>query len=166
MMNEFTIQYLKNALKKLGIKEIPPNKAFSDHEFQDAMKAFGWKSGQAWCAYVAGLNVIQTLTELGLTGALTGFKKLFSANSQRFFKNCAKSPYMPTGTTPKVGSIPIWRYKGITGHTGIAITEVGAKHFKCIEGNSKDSVREVKREIDDRDIMGYIYIGEAQWNLL
>lgn len=120
---------VKIAESYIGQREKPNNSGFVDPKFEKKMKAVGWASGQAWCAYFAELVWKEAGQDVSF----------FSASAFKTYLN-----YEATGkkgsSTPVPGALVVWRsmkngVAGWTGHIGV-VTEANIAAFKAIEGNT------------------------------
>lgn len=118
----------------IGQREVSGNRGWRDKAFEAKMKATGWQSGHAWCAY---------FTELVWTEAYKGtdhakrFVSLFSPSATATFSNFSGSQFYKTGTRPQPGALAVWRYgTGWKGHIGVVDAIVDSQTFTCIEGNT------------------------------
>ena len=121
------------AAKYVGQREIPGNKGWRDKAFEAKMKATGWSSGQAWCAYFTEL--VWTEAYKG-TSLLPSIVALFSASATATYANFNGSSLFKVGKVGKPGALAVWRYgNGWKGHIGI-VESVKGSTFVCIEGNT------------------------------
>ena len=124
---------VKVALSYVGQREIPGNKGWRDKAFEAKMKATGWTSGQAWCAYFTELVWCQAYAG---TPHVDRFISLFSPSATATYSNFAGSSHYKVGRVPKPGALAVWRYgTGWKGHIGIVQT-VERGTFYAIEGNT------------------------------
>jgi hypothetical protein len=129
-----------------GIEEIPNNKGFKNKKFEQAMRNTGWKTGNAWCAFV--LRLIYNLSEV--TTSITGWsptsynKKNVVYTDGKFLKKPMKADAV-SYTYLKFKKDKS-RYKGI-GHTGLLMS-MRTDSFIAAEGNTSDSSNEIVREGD------------------
>lgn len=122
------------ARRYVGQSEKPGNSGFSDPAFEAAMKAAGWRKGQAWCAYFVR-HCVRT----------AGYVDHTSPGAVQTYRNYEKRKM--TGNEPRVGAIAVWQlYKDgkpvirngmYPGHVGIVerVAEDG-KTMSTIEGNT------------------------------
>lgn len=141
------------ARRWIGQREIPPNRGFSDAEFERLMREVGgWRPGWAWCACFVRLCVLR--------GAL------WTPEEERWLRQSLQPGVLNTWRafqaagrirqSPTIGSIAFWR-NGATafGHAGIVSAVESPSSFRCIEGNTGalggrdgEMVRENARRVD------------------
>ena len=129
-----------------GIKEIPQNKGFNNKSFEKAMRNIGWKTGQAWCAWV--LKLIYDLAEVKTT--ITGWSPS-SYNRNNVVYTDGKFLKRPKKGDAVSFSYQRFRndrtrFKAI-GHAGLLL-ELNTDSFVSAEGNTSSSSAEVVREGD------------------
>lgn len=128
------------AEKYIGQKEIKGNKGFHDENFDQKMRAIGFKTGDAWCSYFAELVWREAYADN--KSALNVIKGLFSGSSYRTLTNFKKAGFK-AHKTARPGSIVIWRKKvngdyTSFGHVAICV-EAADDHFKTVEGNTNSA---------------------------
>jgi hypothetical protein len=123
----------------LGQKEKPGNSGFQDSAFEKKMKAIGFVSGSAWCAFFAKLVWMESF---GLAKPFEWVKvsPFLNPSAVATYKNFKSGSPARLSSTPKPGDLIVWQnYKnGVahwTGHIGIVI-EVNGEQLITIEGNS------------------------------
>lgn len=129
---------LEIAKSYIGQKEIKGNKGFEDAEFENRMKAVGFKSGYAWCSLFAELVYISAFVDK--RKELTA---LFSAGAVKTMKNFNRSKNWTLTEKAIPGALvcfqtfrngkPHW-----TGHIGI-VEKANKDNFISIEGNTNGS---------------------------
>jgi surface antigen len=118
----------------VGVTELPNNRGWKDKTFEAKMKATGWSSGQAWCAYFAELVWFEAYKGNPLQSSVTA---LFSPSATATFANFQGSKLFKTGTTPRPGALVVWRFGfGWRGHIGIVARVNANGTFVAIEGNT------------------------------
>lgn len=132
-----TDKIIATAKKFVGQTEIKGNQGFHDKEFEEKMRKIGFKTGDAWCSYLAEL--VWTEAYADDSKALEIIRKNFSGSSFRTLTKFADSGYKAEREAVP-GSVVIWRRKKNgeytpQGHVGIVI-EVHGDYFKSIEGNT------------------------------
>lgn len=126
----------KMAQKWVGITENGVNTSFSNDVFQTMMKNVGWRSGEAWCMYLAKAIHIETFGK-----DRDKINKVLNGSTQLSWQNAKKDTSgiykVITSGKPQRGDIVIWQHTGntSTGHAGIVISRNGDT-FKTIEGNT------------------------------
>lgn len=130
----------KTANSFVGQEEIKGNLGFKDEQFQEMMKAVGWKRKQAWCAYFCEL--VWKLAYVHHLGINKQLSELFSGSTVQTWKNFSASGEWIVDKSPSRGAVAIWqKYKdGVahwSGHAGIVI-EVKDNKFFSVEGNTND----------------------------
>ena len=131
---------VENAMKYIGIKEKKGNKGWFNEKFEKSMRAIGFKTGHAWCAYF----VERVWTDAAIiynSKILTGIKKLFSGSTQKTYTNIEKKGDLygfKIYNSPKVGDIIIWQRKDKPnlGHTGIVVSVLNENNIRVVEGNT------------------------------
>lgn len=123
----------------VGQTEIKGNLGFNDRQFEEMMKAVGWKRGEAWCAYFAEL--IWKLANVQEPAVNEELSKLFSGSTVQTWKNFLNSQWL-NAEEPVKGAVAIWqKYKNgeaqWSGHAGIVVEMEGNKFFS-VEGNTND----------------------------
>jgi hypothetical protein len=126
------------AAKYIGQTEKPGNSGFNDAEFEKRMRAAGFQTGQAWCAYFCELVFKETYPT-----KFAELDKLFSGSTIQTFRNFRDAAYL-IGNVPQVDALVIWQsYKAgkpqATGHAGIVSKMVSTWEFESIEGNTSDA---------------------------
>jgi hypothetical protein len=128
----------KIAEKWVGITEKGDNAAFSNDVFEAMMKSVGWRSGEAWCMYLAKAIHIETFPK-----DKDKINKLLTGSTQLSWKNVTKDTSglykIVTSGQPQRGDIAIFQRVTDTskGHAAIVI-ERGGNSFKTIEGNTNN----------------------------
>lgn len=121
------------ARRWIGMREIPPNRGFTDAEFERLMREVGgWRPGWAWCACFVRLCVLRGGEWTpGEEDWLRRALQPGVLNTWRAFAAAGR-----TTRAPQVGAVAFWR-SGATayGHAGI-VSAVGAAAFRSIEGNT------------------------------
>lgn len=125
----------------VGQTEVTGNLGFHDAEFEEMMKAVGWKRGEAWCAYFAEL--VWKLCYVQHLGINKDLSELFSGSTVQTWKNFYSSGNWITSDKPSKGSVVIWqKYKGgephWSGHAGI-VTDIFDSKFESVEGNTNNA---------------------------
>jgi hypothetical protein len=136
MIAASTIQRIALAYAGANITEIQTNAGFNNKPFEADMRSVGWHTGDEWCAYSAILCF-----KKGLDPKVWAyFQRLASGNSLQMLRNCRNDKHWPTGLTPRVGCIVVWRLGDSTtqGHVGIC-TSVNGSTFETCEGNTSSS---------------------------
>jgi hypothetical protein len=128
----------KIAEKWVGITEKGDNAAFSNDVFEAMMKSVGWRSGEAWCMYLAKAIHIETFPK-----DKDKINKLFSGSTQLSWQNAKKDTSgiykVITSGKPQRGDIGIFQRVSdpSKGHAVIVIGRNG-NTFKTIEGNTNN----------------------------
>jgi hypothetical protein len=120
----------------LGQEEISGNKGFKNTAFQKKMQECGWQIGQSWCAYFSELVWKEAF---GKSHPLYNtLDRLFSPSAVSTYSNFKGYPNgFKAGSTPKIGSLAVWRLgNGWQGHIGIVTEIVDKNTFKSVEGNT------------------------------
>jgi hypothetical protein len=123
----------------IGQQEISGNKGFKNTAFQKKMQDCGWQMGSAWCAYFTELVWKEAF---GKSHPLySTLDRLFSPSAVSTYSNFKGYPNgFKAGSTPKVGSLVVWRLgNGWQGHIGIVTEIVDKSTFKTIEGNTNNA---------------------------
>lgn len=125
------------AKQYIGFEEKPANTGFKNAEFEKKMKAVGFESGHAWCAYFAELCFKEAYPEKNKE-----LDKLFSASAVQTFFNFQKAGYK-ISATPVADSLVIWQNQKAgkpmwNGHAGIVSEVIDKATFRSIEGNTND----------------------------
>ena len=153
------------AKKYVGIKETGSNAGWDNAAFQAKMKAVGWWSGAAWCAFFVKMVVM----EIAKGKAKEFFSKKISCNTQITWDNLqTPSEYHEVLKKPCVGCIVIYQGKTNKSEGHIEIIETVNKDgsYKVISGNDyiASGVQGVARKdrpktgISKYNILGYIKI--------
>ncbi len=140
MKKRVQLRILRNAKSFLGQKEVHPNQAFLDPNFQNLMYTIGnWRPGFEWCACFARLIWLLSLDEKRKVIA----NKLLSPSTQQTFANFMNdnSGLFEVSAFPKPGSIVIWQSskEPAKGHAGIYVGQIPGFHI-FIEGNKNNQV--------------------------
>lgn len=132
-MNKIQKEILQTAEQFIGLTELPNNSGFYDHAGvkslthmhpQEAFEAIGWQKGFAWCMLAAELIWKLAYSKFDYSVVLE-LDKLFSASVAQTEANFKRSDLFEVNTTPKKGSIAIWRHFDSkrqiqwSGHAGI-----------------------------------------------
>jgi len=141
MENPIRETIVKTANSFIGQEEIRGNLGFKDDQFEEMMKAVGWRKKQAWCAYFAEL-----VWKLGFVHHPDSNKeldKLFSASAVQTWKNFSNSSWL-ANQTPQEGAVAIWQtYRQgnphWTGHVAIVTGIASINRFITVEGNTNPS---------------------------
>ena len=131
------------------------NVGFVDSAFEAMMKAVGWKSSQAWCAYYVKLVLMQLFSfdKEWLSKNIGGSALQNLINVQNLNKKGDKKYIAFTSGKLQVGDIFCLGIKG-DGHTGIIVEILDEEKNYCqtIEGNTTskgaregDKVKKLKR---------------------
>jgi len=155
------------AFEYIGQEEIKGNMGFKDAEFEDKMRAVGFRDTYAWCALFCELVWTEAYKEFN-PELLDTLESVFSAGTVRTYRRFKKLGWV--GNIPQEGDIVIWQsYKRgkaqTTGHAAI-VMEVGDGFIKTIEGNTNDkggregyTVAEKTRTIDFTNTNGLRMLG-------
>jgi hypothetical protein len=124
------------AKKWVNVGENGVNASFTNSVFQEMMKKVGWKSGEAWCMYLAKAVHMDAFKKesANINSILTGSTQTSWNNA----KNDTTGTYkVVTSGNPQKGDIAIWQNTSnpSTGHAGIVIGRSG-ETFKTVEGNT------------------------------
>lgn len=128
----------KIAEKWVGITEKGNNAAFSNEVFEAMMKSVGWRSGEAWCMYLAKAIHIETFPK-----DRDKINKILNGSTQLSWQNAKKDTSgtykVITSGKPQRGDIAIFQRVSDTskGHAAIVISRDG-NTFKTIEGNTNN----------------------------
>lgn len=147
-----------------GVKEVGNNDGWEDiyfpelgMTFRDLMVSVGWRSGQAWCAYLSELIWKLAYQDVGHP-IYNQLDDLFSASVMNTLYNFKRSDFV-CSSVPEIGSLAIFNFysKGKStrkGHIGIVQPSKLCKYYVTLDGNtsSKD-----KREGDQ--------VGKNTWEL-
>lgn len=125
----------------VGQTELRGNSGFTSSQLEKMMANMGWKSGDAWCVYLAKLIWYDMAPPL----IKPLVKKLVSGNSQDTFKKLSEDSSGAFRVTmiPHPGDMVIWQYYDNgkpqwRGHAGI-VTAVHVNNFETVEGNTNIS---------------------------
>lgn len=152
------------AEKYVGQTEISGNRGWKDKVFEDKMKAVGWSTGQAWCAYFTEL----VWKEAAQPAQRTALDTLFSPSATATFANFKGTKFYRTGHLPKPGALVVWRYgNGWQGHIGIVTRVLDGARFETVEGNTNSAgsreglfvMRRVRSNIPANSMKGLNLIG-------
>ncbi len=140
---------IKEAQKFVGIKEIHPNKGWTNSFFQSLMLKIGWKQGWDYCVLFTKLILLKTLKGKKKDAVL----KLVNASSQTTWANLVKnqkSGLYKLSKKPKVGAIAFYKHMNANwrGHADIVLDYDDDK-YTVITANGSIGV-----EIKDRK---YLY---------
>jgi len=125
----------------IGKEEVRGNLGFIDEQFEEMMKAVGWKKKQAWCAYFCEL--VWKLAFVNQSDTVRILNKLFSGSAVKTWYNFLDSPWI-TNYTPSKGSLAVWQtYKNKephwSGHIAIVTDFKDNKQmFTAVEGNTNN----------------------------
>lgn len=123
----------------IGVSEQGANTSFADGVFQAMMQEVGWKSGEAWCMYLA-----KAVHAASFKADRDKIIKILTGSTQQSWNN-AKNDTTNTyevieSGNPKLGDIAI--YQSTTnsglGHAGIVIAHKG-NTFTTVEGNTNQA---------------------------
>ena len=132
-MHSIQEKIISIASKYVGQREISGNNGWHDKAFEAKMKATGWASGQAWCAYFTELVWTEAYKSNALQKSVIA---LFSASATGTYSNFSGSSLFKVGNIARPGALAVWRYgSGWKGHIGIVESAKG-NNFVCIEGNT------------------------------
>jgi hypothetical protein len=139
-LNAIQEEIVLTAIGYLGQKEISGNKGFMQADFEERMKAVGWESGQAWCAYFAELVWKEAYHKFTLN-AFPVLDRLFSAMAVKTWNQFTKSGQFVYDRNPAPGDLVIWQHfisgnPDWKGHAGIVIDVPNLLSFISIEGNT------------------------------
>jgi len=124
------------AKKWINVGENGVNASFTNSVFQAMMKSVGWKSGEAWCMYLAKAVHVDAFKN-----EYSNINKILTGSTQTSWNNAKNDT---TGTykvitsgKPQKGDIAIWQNTSnpSTGHAGIVIGRSG-ETFKTVDGNT------------------------------
>ena len=123
------------ALQYVGKTEKPGNSGFTDVDFEKRMRAVGFVTGHAWCAYFTELVFKEAYPE-----KFFELDNLFSGSTIQTFKNFRDAAYL-IGYAPQPNTLVIWQsYKDgkpqATGHAGVVLNVRSSWEFDSIEGNT------------------------------
>lgn len=160
---------IRLAANDLGIQEKPQNQGWFNSDFEQKMKAIGWRLSWSYCCLWAKKVITDAYKlkypEPEYEAKHRHLAKLFSANSQQTFNNFFKDGTYPISNEPSEAALTIWKKDGVTGHTGIAADKKDQTDiFTCYEANvmmpNKEQGISIKREkvpgSPKRKIMGFI----------
>ena len=141
---------LSNQIEKV-VKKRGENQGFTDNSFELMMKAVGWRSGQAWCAYYVKLVFMQMYSfdrdylAKNFTGGAVNNLTITQNNNKRGDKRYVAI----TSGSPQIGDIFV-----LSGHTGIVLNVISGNKVQTIEGNTnfKGSREGDKTESITRDL--------------
>lgn len=113
---------VEEAKKFVGIKEIQPNKGWSNSYFQALMVKIGWKQGYDYCVLFTKLILLKTLKGKKKDAV----QKLFNASTQTTWANLVKnqkSGLYKLSKKPKVGAIAFYKHMNADwrGHADIVL---------------------------------------------
>ena len=137
---------VRTANSFIGQEEIRGNLGFKDEQFEEMMKAVGWRRTQAWCAYFSEL--VWKLAYVNSPEVVSQLDQLFNASAVKTWHNFKDSEFT-NDQIPVKGSLAVWqKYKNgephWTGHIAIVTDyQEGRQSFKSVEGNTNsDGSRE------------------------
>lgn len=141
-----TNKVLEVARKYIGQTEIYQDKGFDDKQFEQKMKAIGWKVNLPWCAYFIRLVFLEAFEN----EKRQLLKQLISSSSQQTFANFKKNEknynWFSTSKNLQAGSIAVWQSQKNQSRGHLAIVEsVSNNGFISIDGNSGANPPRIKR---------------------
>lgn len=142
-MNKFVETLIKNAVNELNCKEEPKNSNRSICIDKYNVTVLNKKTNLPWCATFVSYVFDKTFQELGLKNTF-----IKTASTTDIYNWGKKNNLLDK--VPAVGSVHYSTREG-GGHVGIVVKVNNSNEFTTIDGNSDDSVRVVKRNINDKD---------------
>jgi hypothetical protein len=133
---QMSARVIKVAEAYIGKREKKGNSGFVDPDFEKKMRAIGFKTGNAWCAFFGELVWKEAYVAYPNVVAL--FDKLFSASAVATYSNFANSKKFTVSKVPVLGAIAVWRHGNTwMGHLGVVTaTDLKADRFVAVEGNT------------------------------